>query len=307
MCPQGSGTACGVAGCAATIGRIAVDPPPAPRPAIRIVLNADDYGLTEGIDLGILRLLEAGRLSGVSVMSTGPRWRQGAAALTPFAAQADIGLHFALTEVPTVRQDLSRNGRPFTFGQVHRLAWRKGIDRAAVLDELHRQWELFSEAFGRPPAHLDSHQHVHQLPVIRGAVLEFVRGLAAGERPYVRTCFETPATILRRGVHRTRAGTFAWAGVHLHRSLRRAGVPTNDGFSGVYDFHARQGYRALFQKFLQGLRANAIVICHPALPGKEAPGDDIAAARPLEFDYLSGPEVLADAASADVRWGRFGA
>ena len=280
-------------------------PAPTPQPATSIVLNADDYGLSEGIDEGIVRLLGDGRLSAVSVMSTGPLWPAHAAALRPFADTADIGLHFALTEVPTVHPELRKNGRAFTFGEVQRLAWLRRIPRDVLLDELEQQWRRFVDGFGRPPAHIDSHQHVHQLPRVRGAVLEFVRRLPAAHRPYVRTCFERGGIIFRRGVARPRATAFAWAGSHLHRSLRRHGIHTNDGFSGVYDFQPVGGYGPYFQRFLRGVRNTTILICHPALPGKEMAGDPISAARAMEFTYLSGPDVLADATQAGVRWGRF--
>ncbi len=276
-----------------------------PSPPTGIVLNADDYGLSEGIDEGILRLLGAGRLSGVSVMSTAPLWPAHAAALRPFAGAADIGLHFALTETPTERTELRRNGRAFTFGEVQRLAWLRQLPRDVLVDELTRQWTRFVDAFGQQPAHIDSHQHVHQLPRIRGAVLQFVRQLPAGQRPYVRTCFDRRSVIWARGGDRTRALAFSWAGTHLHNSLRRHGLRTNDGFSGVYDFRPRDGYRPHFQGFLRGVRETTILICHPAMPDKETPGDPIAAARAIEFAYLAGQEVLADAAAANVRWGRF--
>lgn len=278
---------------------------PSPSPPTGIVLNADDYGLSAGIDEGIVRLLDAGRLSGVSVMTTGPLWVTHAAALRPFAAAADIGLHFALTETPTERTELRKHGRPFTFGEVQRLAWLRQLPRDVLADELARQWTRFVDVFGHPPAHIDSHQHVHQLPRIRGAVLQFVQQLPAAQRPYVRTCYDRRAVIWARGVDRTRALAFSWAGTHLHRSLRRHGLRTNDGFSGVYDFRPRAGYRPCFQRFLRGARNTTILICHPALPGKSTPGDPIAAARAMEFDYLASADALADAAAAGVRWVRF--
>lgn len=282
-------------------------PPLTLLPAPRIVLTADDYGLSEGIDEGIVRLLGDGRLSAVSVMSTAPLWPSHAAALRPFADVADIGLHFALTEVPTVRSELRRSSGAFTFGEVQRLAWLRRFSRDVLVDELEHQWARFVDAFGRPPAHIDSHQHVHQLPRVRGAVLEFVRRLPPAQRPYVRTCFERGAVILRRGVAPARATAFAWAGSHLHKSLRRHGIPTNDGFSGVYDFQPRNGYRPYFERFLRGVRNTTILICHPAQPGKDMVGDPIAAARAVEFAYLAGPDVLEDARRAGVRWGRFAA
>ena len=39
-----------------------------------IAICADDYGLSHGVSVGILKALDAGRLTAVSALVTGPRW-----------------------------------------------------------------------------------------------------------------------------------------------------------------------------------------------------------------------------------------
>jgi len=274
---------------------------------IRIVLNADDFGLSAGIDQGILDLLANGRLTGVSAMTTGPRWSEDGPNLAAYRTAADIGLHFSLTEVPTFRSEGLRrsDGAPFTFSEVVDVAWWRRIDRAAVRDELLRQWRAFIDILGQSPAHLDSHQHVHQLPVVRDAVLEFLDDLSESERPYVRTAVERTGTIVRRRVHAARALAFSVAGRRLRRGLAARRIRTNDGFSGIYDFRATAGYRPLFRKFLRETRNTAIVLCHPAAPGMTMPGDRIAGARGSEYDYFAGDALAEDLAAAGVTIGRF--
>jgi predicted glycoside hydrolase/deacetylase ChbG (UPF0249 family) len=271
---------------------------------IRIVLNADDFGLAPGISAAVLTLLQRGRLSGVSAMTTSPHWEADGPRLAPFAGTADIGLHFALTEVPTqpVVARRRRQGRPITFAELQAAAWTGRIDEGAVLHELRLQWQRFRDVIGRAPSHLDSHQHVHQLPGVRRAVLDFLDGLPASERPYVRVCVERWQTILRRHVNPVRALAFDRAGARLARSLRERGVATNDGFSGVYDFVAAD-YRSLFRRFLMDARDRTIVICHPAESG--SPDDSILAARTREYCYFASEQMPADIAEAGVRLSRF--
>jgi predicted glycoside hydrolase/deacetylase ChbG (UPF0249 family) len=272
-------------------------------PRIRIVLNADDFGLAPGIDAAILDLLGRGRLSGVSAMTAAPLWEADGPQLARFAATADIGLHLDVTGVPAlIRGGRPRNnGLPFTFAEVQAAAWTGRIDSDAVLDALHAQWRRFRDVAGRAPSHLDSHLHVHQLTGIRRAVLAFVDSLSEGERPYLRTCVERPGTILRRNAHTPRALAFAWAGASLARGLRQRGVATNDGFAGAYDFAAAD-YGMLFRRFLKHVRDRTIVVCHPG--EGEAPGDPVAAARMREYAYLGGAQMPADLAAAGVRIGR---
>jgi predicted glycoside hydrolase/deacetylase ChbG (UPF0249 family) len=279
-------------------------PPPRSTP-VRVVLNADDFGISSAVDEGILGLLAQGRLSALSVMSAAPLWKADGSRLAPFRHNADIGLHFSLTEIPPLRPTGLRrsDGSPKSFGEVQTAAWRRQLDRAAILDELHLQWQAFVAVLGQPPAHIDSHQHVHQLPVVREALLDFLDGLAPGERPYVRTAVDRAPTILRRGVNPGRALAFAFAGARLRRELLRRRVRTNDGFSGVYDFRAGR-YPGLFRRFLRGARDTTIVLCHPAI-GPAHPDDPIAAARRQEFEYLSSETMADDLAAAGVAIGRF--
>ncbi len=281
-----------------------MSPEPSARRA-RIILNADDFGLSAGVNAGILALLARRRLSALSVMSGAPLWRSDGPRLAPFRDAADIGLHFSLTEVRPLGSDglHRRDGTPFSFGDVQAAAWRRRLDARVIAEELRLQWGAFVDVLGQPPAHLDSHQHVHQLPVVREAVLAFVESLPAGERPYVRTAVERTSMIVRRGVNSVRAVAFAIGGRKLRRELVARRWRTNDGFSGVYDFRA-SGYRPLFQRFLRGVRNTTIVLCHPA-SGAAQPGDPIGAARLSEFAYFSSDAMTEDLAAARVEIGRF--
>ncbi|HNK17879.1 MAG TPA: ChbG/HpnK family deacetylase, partial [Piscinibacter sp.] len=66
--------------------------------ARQLVVCADDYGLSQGIDRAIERLLAAGRLGAVSCLVNGARWAQDGPALAAQAGTASIGLHFNLSE-----------------------------------------------------------------------------------------------------------------------------------------------------------------------------------------------------------------
>ena len=63
----------------------------------KIVLCADDFGLTDGVSRGILELAEAGRISATGAMTNMPGWRRSAQALKPLVGRIGIGLHLNLT------------------------------------------------------------------------------------------------------------------------------------------------------------------------------------------------------------------
>jgi YdjC-like protein len=64
---------------------------------LRFALCADDYALTLGVSRGILDLLQAQRLTAVSVMTTQAGWPTAAGELKPFISAVDVGLHLNLT------------------------------------------------------------------------------------------------------------------------------------------------------------------------------------------------------------------
>ncbi len=62
-----------------------------------IVLCADDYGQASAVSRGILDLVAKERLSAVSCLVNQPHWREMAAAIKPFNAKVDVGLHLNFT------------------------------------------------------------------------------------------------------------------------------------------------------------------------------------------------------------------
>ena len=257
-----------------------------------LTLCADDYGQSAAIDRGILRLLAQARLSQVSCLANGPAWAADAAALARTGVQA--GLHFNLTEGRPLSAALARlwprlPGLQTLLVQAH--LGRLPLD--ALRQELQAQWQAFEQALGRPPIHLDGHQHVHHLPQIRQLVLE---QLAAQPRFKVRHTGRVrgPGYLVKRTLIE---GT---GGRALGRQLQALRRQANDTLQGVYDF-SEPDYRCLMQGWLRALpAAGGMVFCHPGEPGDDT-GDAIAAARARELAYLDSPDFAADLANAEVR------
>jgi predicted glycoside hydrolase/deacetylase ChbG (UPF0249 family) len=115
-----------------------------------LIVNGDDFGLSEGVNRGILRAHDEGILTSASLMV-----RQPGAALAAEQAlrrsRLSVGLHLDLGEWAY------RDGGWSTVYEVVR-----GDDVAAVGAEVSRQFDRFVELLGRPPTHVDSHQHAHR-------------------------------------------------------------------------------------------------------------------------------------------------
>jgi predicted glycoside hydrolase/deacetylase ChbG (UPF0249 family) len=122
-----------------------------------LIVNADDFGLTPGVNAGVARAHENGILTSASLMV-----RQPAAAAAAAYARATpalgLGLHVDLGEWT------QRNGEWVAIYEVVPLPEQ---EPGTVQAEVEAQLERFRALTGREPSHLDSHQHVHSWPPLK--------------------------------------------------------------------------------------------------------------------------------------------
>jgi predicted glycoside hydrolase/deacetylase ChbG (UPF0249 family) len=141
----------------------------------RLIVNADDFGVTRGVSRGILDASRDGIVTSTTVMvNLEPQddLDEEARALDSLA----LGLHVNLTWGAPVSGPAAV---PSLVGPDGRLVRdvRAAAARATAEDvrrETEAQIERFTRRFGRPPTHLDSHHHAHRQPGIMDAVLDVV-------------------------------------------------------------------------------------------------------------------------------------
>lgn len=256
------------------------------------VLCADDYGLAPGVGRAIRGLIAAGRLSATSCMTAGPHWMDEAAKLRPLADDADIGLHLTLTDQPPAGPMplLAPEGRLPSVGRLMALAHTGRLNspdvRAEIATETERQIKRFVEGMGRRPDHIDGHQHVHQLPVIRDVVIDAARGCPGAN---IRLCGEPLGAIIRRRVAAPKAALLSCLGRGLAARALRAGVPANPSFRGVYDLSDRVPFGELMESFLSDPVAGMLVMVHPGwVDAALRAADTLVERRAVEAEWLGG-------------------
>jgi predicted glycoside hydrolase/deacetylase ChbG (UPF0249 family) len=116
----------------------------------RLIVNADDFGQSSGVNRGIMEALERGIVTSVSLMVRWPAAVEASAYARKLSGLS-TGLHVDLGEW-TCDQGTWR-----TRYHVVQLD-----DPVAVKNEIERQLLRFRELMGRDPTHLDSHQHRHR-------------------------------------------------------------------------------------------------------------------------------------------------
>jgi predicted glycoside hydrolase/deacetylase ChbG (UPF0249 family) len=163
-----------------------------------LIVNADDFGLNEGINQGVVRAHHAGLVQSASLMVNMPA-AESAACLAQLEPSLEIGLHLNLSEgiciAPPNKVELLANGDGrFLFDvtdigtSIQRLRWsideRPGLLDQVITEVVH-QAEKFHK-MGLALAHLNAH---HYLPLAHPRLYEaFIRAAELLGVPFRGLC-----------------------------------------------------------------------------------------------------------------------
>lgn len=264
----------------------------------RISVCVDDFGMHAGVNAAAVQLAARGRVQAASALVGGPAWKRGAALLRSLGADApEVGLHLDLTEFPC------HPGMRFGLTGLVARAYGRGLDGAALAQEIAAQLDAFEAAMGRAPDYVDGHQHVHQLPMVRDAlVAELVRRYPL-RRPWLRATRSPPWSAHGDGPTACKSHVISLLGSRgLAQLARSSGLPQNGRLLGVYGFGGTAAqYRDRLQRWLACARDGDLLMSHASL--QSLPGDALAAARYNEYCVLDAStlDALLEAAGVVLR------
>jgi hypothetical protein len=254
-----------------------------------VILCADDYGLNEEVDRAILQLGSRGKISAASCMVSLERCGPEALGrLREHEARLDIGLHLCLTkeDVQAPEAKTAPSQKSPSCKALLAAALARKLDQGEMEAEIGAQYDLFVSKSGRAPNYLDGHLHAHQFPVVREALISCVLRLPPGKRPYVRNTSMSLLGLCRRGLPWAKAFFIARMGAIMRQALLRAGIRTNDGFAGIYNFKKHANYAKYLPKFIEMLaQPNAILVIHPGETGDWRQSESRAL---MQFDFRPG-------------------
>ncbi len=152
-----------------------------------LIINADDFGLSERDNQAILASFEQSVITSATLMANMPFFVQACQLAKTHKIDKQLGLHFNLTYGKPLSRDISlidcicNSDGEFDFNiPRHSLFLSKNIT-AAIYQELEQQWQACL-ANGITPTHIDSHQHVHNLMPVARVVAAFARKKAVPVR-----------------------------------------------------------------------------------------------------------------------------
>ncbi|MEO6909755.1 MAG: ChbG/HpnK family deacetylase [Edaphobacter sp.] len=161
--------------------------------ASRLIINADDFGLTPGINRAIEELHQVKALTSATLMATGPAF-DGAVAIAHANPSLGIGCHIVLTDgtpasppehIPTLLGPDGKTFRPSLLDFVQALL-RGAIHEDEIEREALAQIEKLQNA-GIEITHLDTHKHTHLFPAVARPLLRVAHRCSI---PAIRNPFE---------------------------------------------------------------------------------------------------------------------
>lgn len=258
----------------------------------QLVVNADDFGISRGVNRGIVEAHRAGLVTSASLM---PNLPSAEDALTRAAICPDLGLglHLTLTagrplslpeRVPTL---VDTEGRFLVLGMLlGRLSMGK-VRRDDMRRELSAQVE-WALRRGVRPDHLNSHHHVHVHPFVTPTVIALAREYGIG---WVRCPTErgpSPAVLALPYKDAARTLAISTFGLLTRALVRVAGLQTTRHFRGIslgMGF-SEASLLALLNDLPPGLTE---LMAHPGYPDEElARLTDFAEGRDCELAALTG-------------------
>ena len=137
---------------------------------MKVIINADDFGLNREVNAAILDLMSKGRITSVTMLANAPGIQEGVKQL-PRDRQFSFGVHLNLTEFAplTPRSSLGE-----LAGCLDERGWflsenylRSKVITSALREHMFMELKLQVErllSYGLKISHFDSHNHVHTIP-----------------------------------------------------------------------------------------------------------------------------------------------
>ncbi len=286
----------------------------------RLIINADDLGLTRGINLAVSECADAGMLRSATLMPNGPAF-DDAVKMLGRREGFGTGIHFVLTGSKPVAPAEKLHGLlgpggllpSGPVGLLKKIEAHKSL-RHAVRQELFAQAEKVFDS-GISPTHFDSHKHVHIIPAVLDVMVEIADRFSV---KWVREPFEPNGSWrflldLQKGLGAKGVKQLAraWASLlarPLFRSrVRRAGIKTPAGvygisFTGLMNEHILRRLCGMLKPGVSEL------MTHPGIVDDELLGlkSRLIDSRAREKDLLVSTEIKGFFEENNIRFSHFG-
>lgn len=266
----------------------------------RLIINADDFGLTLGVNRAIAEANRSGVLTSATIMANSRAFAEAVVTAKSLPA-LKTGCHVALIDGEPVSSNLASltgDGTHFRFSlkQFALAAVRKKISAEEIEREAEAQIRKI-QASGLTVTHVDSHKHTHMFPHVLRPVLRAAKacGIRAVRNPFEpRRSWAVGKVLATRGLwmRATEVVALQVFAAKFRKAVQEEGMLTTDGTVGI----AATGM--LDERMLHAI-LNAMpegtweLVCHPGYADADlqAAGTRLLKSREVELQALTSAET----------------
>ena len=265
----------------------------------RLIVNADDFGLTSGVNRGIREGYEHGIVTSATLMACGKRFEE-ATSLAKTLPGLGVGCHVVLVDGqpvanPSEIQSLLMANSASFQDKLMSFAARAASGR---LDESQIEAEIGAQirklqAAGVTVSHLDSHKHTHMFPVVLRGLLRAAKawGVRAVRNPFEPLVFARLSHWKRQFQLRLMSSFRR----NFRNALAEAGLVSPDGCIGVAVTGGLD--QNAFRQLIEGLPEGTWeFVSHPGYNDRELDQVNTRLRRSREMEL----EILTSEASKEV-------
>jgi len=272
----------------------------------QLIVNADDLGLTAGVNRAIRETHTDGIVTSATLMASGSAF-DDAVGLARTLPSLSVGCHVVLVDgipvsehasIPTLLDNsTTQSGRFYaSISSVAARAMFGRFDHDQMLTEIVAQIRKI-QAAGIEVTHLDTHKHTHIFPQILRALVRAARicGVPAIRNPFVPATSLHPRWFSRRPRLWKRYGQVRMLNTFASRfkeRMKRAGLATPDGVLGVIETGSFDS--SLLRHALTNLPEGTWeLVCHPGYDDADlrASRTRLMASREEERQLLTSAEL----------------
>ena len=276
---------------------------------LRLIINADDFGLTSGVNRAIMECGRAGAITSTTLMANSRAFAE-AVTLAGNARGLKVGCHVVLIDGEPLASGLtSLTSGTLKFKNSLRDFALAAVRKQLSQDEIQREAEAQIrklQAAGLTLTHIDTHKHTHIFPHVLRPVLKAAKacGIQAIRNPFepfsawpIRLIASSPG-LWKRALEVTLLQKFASTFRHI---IREEGMITTEGTAGIIAT-GRLDQR-LFVSTMQALPEGTWeLVCHPGYADADLQnaGTRLLESRRVELDALRSEQTKSAVAARGV-------
>ena len=276
----------------------------------RLIVNADDFGLTHGVNRAIVESHARGVVTSTTLMANSRAFDE-AVLLAKASANWSVGCHVVLVDgeplidparlpslVPNKEIARFRNG----LGVLALQSVCGWVDPDQVEAETTAQIRKLQSS-GIEVSHLDTHKHTHMFPTVLAGVLRAARtcGVTAIRNPFESFAADFIRTRKELWKRYAQVRILKKLAAPFRRAVQKAGMRTPDGTLGiVVTGHLdRQLFQGISENIPEGTWE---FVCHPGYVDEDLQSIStrLRESRTAELDLLTSPETRQALASREV-------